>query len=188
MKITPFFTNIWIFETECEYLEEIQTCFELEKTAPSSKVSNIFGYQSPSFHGSTIDSMFPNLYKKLSTHLKSVVEEINFSLTLRNFWININRENCYNIPHRHPGSTMSAVLYLKSNEKSGNIVFENPTMAHSYPINDLNSMFFGSWEISPKQGRFIIFPSYLSHSVIPNQDDDTRISIAFNFIDKDVNF
>lgn len=188
MKITPFFTNIWLFDTEYDYSEEIDTCYQVEKTTPSAKISNIFGYQSPSYNKFEIERLFPNLRKKIMPYLENVVRELNFDLSLRNFWININRKHCYNIPHGHPGSTMSAVLYLKANEKSGNIVFENPTISHSYPINDINSMFFGSWEIQPKQGRFIIFPSFLRHGVIPNQDDDIRISIAFNFIDENVKF
>jgi ectoine hydroxylase-related dioxygenase (phytanoyl-CoA dioxygenase family) len=31
-------------------------------------------------------------------------------------------------------------------------------------------------------GRIIMFPAWLWHSVEPNQSDDIRISVSFNFI------
>ena len=34
--------------------------------------------------------------------------------------------------------------------------------------------------IRPKAGQMVIFPSYLLHSVYPNDSDQDRITIAFN--------
>ena len=36
--------------------------------------------------------------------------------------------------------------------------------------------------LEAKEGRIIIFPFYLWHSVEPNQSNDIRISVSFNFI------
>ena len=36
--------------------------------------------------------------------------------------------------------------------------------------------------LEPKEGRIIMFPFYLWHSVEPNLSDDIRISVSFNFI------
>jgi uncharacterized protein (TIGR02466 family) len=34
----------------------------------------------------------------------------------------------------------------------------------------------------PIAGRLIMFPSWLNHCVDPNQSDDIRISVSFNFL------
>ena len=36
--------------------------------------------------------------------------------------------------------------------------------------------------IAPVEGRIIIFPFHLWHSVEPNLSNDIRISVSFNFI------
>ena len=36
----------------------------------------------------------------------------------------------------------------------------------------------------PKAGRLIMFPSWVMHCVDPNQSDDIRISVSFNFLQK----
>jgi len=36
----------------------------------------------------------------------------------------------------------------------------------------------------PIAGRLIMFPAWLTHCVDPNQSDDTRISVSFNFLQK----
>jgi len=35
--------------------------------------------------------------------------------------------------------------------------------------------------LTPKDGMILIFPSYLRHWVYPNDEDENRISMAFNF-------
>jgi len=35
-------------------------------------------------------------------------------------------------------------------------------------------------QIEPKEGWLFIWPSYLPHSVMPNNHDLTRISVSFN--------
>ena len=36
----------------------------------------------------------------------------------------------------------------------------------------------------PIAGRLIMFPSWLTHCVDPNESDELRISISFNFMQK----
>ena len=38
--------------------------------------------------------------------------------------------------------------------------------------------------LDSREGRIIIFPAWLWHCVEPNQSNDTRISVSFNFIQK----
>ena len=36
--------------------------------------------------------------------------------------------------------------------------------------------------LNPIPGRIVIFPAWLWHSVEPNESNDIRISVSFNFI------
>jgi len=36
----------------------------------------------------------------------------------------------------------------------------------------------------PKAGRLIMFPSWVTHCVDPNESNDIRISVSFNFLQK----
>ena len=39
----------------------------------------------------------------------------------------------------------------------------------------------------PLEGRIIMFPSWLWHCVEPNESNDIRISVSFNFLQKGFN-
>ena len=47
-----------------------------------------------------------------------------------------------------------------------------------------NSLFSGAYYVkaSPNSGRLIMFPAWMWHKVEPNQSNDIRISVSFNFI------
>ena len=41
--------------------------------------------------------------------------------------------------------------------------------------------------VNPLEGRIIIFPAWLWHCVEPNESNDIRISVSFNFLQKGFN-
>ena len=42
--------------------------------------------------------------------------------------------------------------------------------------------------VDPLEGRILMFPSWLWHCVEPNESNDIRISVSFNFIQKDLKY
>ena len=40
-------------------------------------------------------------------------------------WLNINGPNSYNVCHRHPGSDLSGVIWVKQTPESGRFVFDD---------------------------------------------------------------
>ena len=48
-------------------------------------------------------------------------------------------------------------------------------------IARLSGYFSPKRTLTPKEGMILIFPSYLRHWVYPNEEDEDRISMAFNF-------
>jgi uncharacterized protein (TIGR02466 family) len=47
-------------------------------------------------------------------------------------------------------------------------------------IKEQNSFTQSVVSVQPKTGSLIIFPSWLMHYVVPNENKDDRISLAFN--------
>lgn len=144
------------------------------------------------FHSTTWkkDTM-PDIFIPLFVELDNLVGEwANYNnipdLCLQNFWININRKYHYNNEHRHPNSILSGCVYLKVPTNSGNINFYRDDPLADYWSNiDANQPEQASMcSMIPKENKVFLFPSYVTHSVDQNlttDEDDARISIAFNY-------
>jgi hypothetical protein len=91
------------------------------------------------------------------------VEERNQMFIFNDFWGNIYRENEFTIEHDHLFSIFSVVYFLKTN-----------------PRNDSPLVFsFSKIKITPNEGSFIIFPSYLKHKV-PKQKSKNNVRITLS--------
>lgn len=164
-------------------------CLKLEKTSSGVGKSNNGGWQSDTVR------LDKKPYKVLLPHiagcLNSIADYAGYkrNYTLINSWININRACCNNIPHVHPGSTISGVVYIRVPENSGKINFINPARVAiaGYVDGDTegetpkgpNSQL---WHCQPAAGDLLMFPSWLEHYVENNRNvnNEPRISIAFN--------
>ena len=84
-------------------------------------------------------------------------------------------------PYRY----LSGVYYLKVPRGSGMITFHDPRIQASTIVpparrsNPFNSL---AQSLPVEEGRLVLFPAWLSHSVIPNPADDVRISVSFNLM------
>ena len=114
-------------------------------------------------------------------------EHLDRQPKLGNMWANINPREGMNQPHIHPNALFSGVYYVQSNPKAGRLKIYDPrpgtqinmpTRKSGDPGRDL----WRDANIEPIPGRIIMFPAWLWHSVEPNQSDDIRISVSFNFI------
>ena len=147
---------------------------------------------------STTDMHIKPEYSQLVTELISMQkdiydnEHIDRHARLGNMWANINPSGGMNMPHIHPNALFSGVYYVKSNPKSGRLKiyvprpganFIMPTRKPGNPGRDL----WREANIEPIEGRIIMFPSWLWHSVEENMSDDIRISVSFNFIQEGFN-
>ena len=103
-------------------------------------------------------------------------------------WININPKGGANATHHHQPWDWSGVFYVKqpniSDEggRSGMIEFINPCQQSSTLASKgfENSGMAPFLRFRPNPGEMVFFPSYLLHSVYPNETDDDRITIAYN--------
>ena len=111
----------------------------------------------------------------------------NAEFYITNSWINIYGRGDQAGAHLHHNSLFSGVLYLNATPAGGEIVFhrqgqtEIPFPSAIDPEVEAHNIYNSrSWGYQPKTNDICIFPSALSHSVLPNRSDETRWSLAFN--------
>jgi len=167
-------------------IEEL--CLNLKNEQESVSLSNEGGYQSNNIAN---DKRFETIRGLSYTHTNEFYNMLGRAkgkeIHLSNMWVNINQNSHYNIPHIHPNSFLSGVIYIKVPKDSGKIIFNHPCDYLTYDwkeecFDDLNnSTTAPSWWVQSETSKILIFPSWIKHSVESNQSNEERISIAFNF-------
>ena len=71
-------------------------------------------------------------------------------------------------------------------QKNSAIIFKRDTGVPLYHLAGIGShhdtpLSYKTATYNPIRGSFFLFPAWLDHWVEPNQEDDRRISIAFNY-------
>ena len=88
-----------------------------------------------------------------------------FKNKLEHCWSAIYKKGHYTIPHRHTPSNFSFIYYLKSNENSSPLVF-----------NEID------FNLPPQDDLLVIFPSHIVHSVPTQRGNEDRICLAGNIV------
>ena len=185
-----FPVEIWKSELDIDNVKLSNFILDLEKKNKTVQVSNVGGWQSKS------DFIFLPELSELKNKITALLDQVseansykdNVSIVFSNGWANVNRYKDYNTNHQHPLSHWSSIYYVKIPDNSGNLHFIDPkvsrTMIVEYPYvkNLVNPSQAPHIKITPFEGLFVLFPSYLEHSVGPNMSDEMRISISINFI------
>src|SRR6478736_1541273 len=119
--------------------------------------------------------------------LYALTSNVEFYIT--NSWVNIYGRGDQAGAHLHHNSLLSGVLYLQVPDAGtgGEIVFHKDLHSpNTFPLaidpEVVSSNIYNCkmWGYRPKTHDLCIFPSYLSHSVQPNESDEARWSLAFN--------
>ena len=118
-----------------------------------------------------------------------IEEHLESEPVLGNMWANVNPQGGMNRAHQHPNSLWSGVYYIKAEEKSGQLKIDDPRAAASMvrpkqKSDKVPSRLWRETHYEPIAGRCIMFPSWLTHCVDPNESNDIRISVSFNFLQK----
>ena len=108
---------------------------------------------------------------------------------LGNMWANINPPGGMNRAHQHPNSLWSGVYYIKAPKNSGHLKIDDPRSSAAMCRPNQKDVkkparLFRETHYEPIAGRCIMFPSWLMHCVDPNNSNDIRISVSFNFLQK----
>jgi len=135
----------------------------------------------------------PDLKKEILDHCKKftklymyATDKVDFYL--QNSWIVKHKKDHWGQIHYHGNSILSGVYYLKTPPNSGNINFHKnclhmnifpPSIRMEY--DTVNYFNVDQYTLIPKEGKIVLFPSHLQHSVDINKSDIDRYSCAFNF-------
>ena len=144
---------------------------------------------------STTDMNRKEEYNVLTKELFNIQDEfyqkehLSLKPVLGNMWANINYPKCFNRPHIHPNSLFSGVYFIKTPQKSGNLMVYDPRPGVQMAMpsrkkEQLQSELWREVHYEPVAGRIIMFPAWLWHEVKPNESNDIRISVSFNFLQR----
>ena len=182
------------------YIQEISNAVELNQyleqkiTQWSQQNKGVLKTNAGGWH-STTDMNRKEEYNVLTKELFAMQYEIfkkeflTQKPVLGNMWANINYPGNFNRPHLHPNSLFSGVYWVKAPEKSGNLMLYEPrpgvhTTMPSRKEGKLPPELWREVHYQPKAGVAIMFPAWLWHEVQPNESNDTRISVSFNFLQR----
>jgi uncharacterized protein (TIGR02466 family) len=103
------------------------------------------------------------------------------SLYLTQSWANYTGRNQYHHKHAHPNSIVSGCFYPQADRAVDKIYFFKDGYERIKLVpNEWNAWNSESWWYEVGSGDLILFPSNLPHMVQTKNEDNTRVSIAFN--------
>ena len=106
-----------------------ETYQERDEDPVGRRVSNCGGWQSNQMNIG--DCKSETLKNIIMSSVSKLPMSGNLSCTIHG-WKNINEPGNFNVPHSHPRSHLSGVLWIKIPKNSGNIVFESPEIFNRY--------------------------------------------------------
>ena len=163
--------------------------YDLQKEdSKGQKLSNVNGWHSPFFNLNSRETVGYKFLVKIQPYITDVFKSYGCvfnpqKVKCSGMWAIINKKGNFNTEHIHPNSNLSGAYYVKAPKNCGKFKVINPhsISRDKFPPrenpNELNRL-VAEHEI--EEGDLLIFPSYLPHSVLPNQSDDDRIVISFN--------
>tara|TARA_B100000287_G_scaffold43217_1_gene38994 strand:- start:68 stop:613 length:546 start_codon:yes stop_codon:yes gene_type:complete len=90
---------------------------------------------------------------------------LRMPILVGNFWANVYEKGDYAQSHDHKPYDFSFAYFVKSKWYYPPLVFTD-----------------SGKRIRPKEGKYVIFPSYLRHHVPKHRYNDTRITLSGNFV------
>ena len=127
---------------------------------------------------------FPKLEEKIYDAFNYVLREIyefsgDFDFKITSSWGTKTEPGSFSHVHHHSNCWFSAVYYPK--KISGGIRFTNP-YKQSFKISP-SPLIQTTFSFTPdSDGELVMFPHYIEHQVIRNDDLNDRYSIALNII------
>jgi uncharacterized protein (TIGR02466 family) len=101
-------------------------------------------------------------------------------------WINLHDRGGFNFLHLHEGSLLSGSFYLQVPAGAGDFVFRDPRPGAIHgkikgPVPNGHS----DIHLTPSAGLLVLFPCWMEHYVEPHDNDQPRITLAFNALESD---
>ena len=188
-------TSLWpipLFETTINPIPPV--CVDYIKNVEYSRypADNGFGSVSKSLLNDPVlaplKKIITDVTREYLYKILDIDESIDFQMT--NSWAVKHLKGDESGPHFHGNSMFSGILYLQTDENSGDILFLKDkdwynifTDTILVPFKGENLSIYNTQghQLRPKDNLLILFPSLLRHAVTPNESDIERYCVAFNF-------
>ena len=182
-----FPTLIYAEDFKLDTNQMAQNIIQWSKEDEGVKKTNVNGW-----HSQTDMHNRPE-YKPLVDELFRMVHEVfneeflDGDPKLGNMWANINPPGGYNMPHVHPNALFSGVYYVKTPPNCGKLICNDPrpgiqTCMPNRKKGEPPKHLWREVNLQPQENRAIMFNSWLWHQVEPNEANEDRISVSFNFL------
>ena len=109
----------------------------------------------------------------------------NEKLVITGCWVNVSEKGGSHGVHSHPNNFLSGVYYVQTQPGADTICFHDPRIQTGIirpPVTELTAYNTDQVVVQVNSGTLILFPSYLQHSVSPNESDEERVSVSFNMM------
>ncbi len=102
-------------------------------------------------------------------------------------WANVNPPGTGHRPHTHPNNLLSGVYYARTPPRSGGLLLHDPRQQATVltpKVKRVTDATASEVRLDVQEGRLVIFPAWLEHSVVKSEADSEgeRISISFNIM------
>jgi len=162
---------------------------EISKVYNASSFGQVEGWgnsthyvSDPTFNSNIIEQHnLVNLEQEIKHNVAMYTAELGGDVTkkfkIASCWLTRTKPGEYTRIHNHGYSDVSGVYYFKTNGNDGDLVLVAP-------YTNLTSMPFAkildTVTYKPEEGKMVLFPGWLNHTVSENDTNDERISVSFN--------
>lgn len=98
-------------------------------------------------------------------------------------WANVNPSGTGHRPHTHPNNFLSGVYYARTPRQADGLVFHEPrqqVFVLAPKVKKPTDYTGSEVRLDVREGRLVVFPAWLEHSVATTGGDGERISVSFN--------
>lgn len=160
--------------------------YALRKNDPIGEPrSNVGGWHSKNL---TKDIGFDTLTTLINGRVKTAAEAIgyaNMSLTMNSSWVTVSPPGASNAQHVHSGALLSGAYYIQAEEYSSPLIMHDPrpqkVFSNPRETPKDTSWLQDAFAVKVQTGRLVIFPSWLAHTVPPNNLAKDRVVFSFNY-------
>ena len=109
--------------------------------------------------------------------LSTILDKDTINLCVHEMWGNIYNKGDYTANHHHLPHNYSFLYFLKAKWYHPSLVFRPSSLDRRY--HKLDPIILPT-KIRPREGKFLIFPSYLRHEVPIHRFKEQRITLSGN--------
>ena len=155
---------------------------EIERLiAPRPKIPAGSNWQTPQdLHTKPAFAEFVKLVETAARGVARFLQVDQYPMDITGCWANVNPPGSYHPMHHHPNNYLSGVYYVAVPSSGSQIIFQDPRGQASMIMpkpRQYTKLTANGANAQSKEGRLLIFPAWLKHTVQANDGQSERISI-----------